>query len=122
MKQLIVAVNKMDWTEPAYNAARFQEITKEVSAYVRKVGYNPATVAFVPISGWHGGNMLEPSTSVSAGGVCGRRAPGGTGLGPGWARREPCPGLASAFTASPFPQMPWFKGWQVERKEGNAAG
>ena len=31
---------------------------------------------------------------------------------------RPCP----AFTASPFPQMPWFKGWQVERKEGNAAG
>ena len=26
------------------------------------------------------------------------------------------------FTASPFPQMPWFKGGQVERKEGNATG
>ncbi|CAI9166633.1 unnamed protein product [Rangifer tarandus platyrhynchus] len=81
VKQLIVAVNKMDSTEPAYSAARFQEITKEVSAYIRKIGYNPATVAFVPISGWHGDNMLEPST-----------------------------------------KMPWFKGWKVERKEGNAAG
>lgn len=27
-------------------------------------GYNPATVAFVPISGWHGDNMLEPSDKM----------------------------------------------------------
>uniref|UniRef100_A0A672N2J5 Elongation factor 1-alpha n=1 Tax=Sinocyclocheilus grahami TaxID=75366 RepID=A0A672N2J5_SINGR len=44
---------------------RFEEITKEVSAYIKKIGYNPATVAFVPISGWHGDNMLEPSTNMS---------------------------------------------------------
>uniref|UniRef100_A0A8D0XSY3 Tr-type G domain-containing protein n=1 Tax=Sus scrofa TaxID=9823 RepID=A0A8D0XSY3_PIG len=81
VKQLIVAVNKMDSTEPAFSAARFQEITKEVSNYIKKIGYNPASVAFVPISGWHGDNMLEPSTN-----------------------------------------MPWFKGWKVERKEGNATG
>ena len=31
VKQLIVTVNKMDSPEPAYSAARFQEITKEVS-------------------------------------------------------------------------------------------
>ncbi|KAF3823798.1 hypothetical protein GH733_007266 [Mirounga leonina] len=50
MKPLIMAVNKIDSTEPAHSAARFQEITKEVSAYF-KIGYNPAYVAFVPISG-----------------------------------------------------------------------
>uniref|UniRef100_A0A667XHS7 Elongation factor 1-alpha n=1 Tax=Myripristis murdjan TaxID=586833 RepID=A0A667XHS7_9TELE len=44
---------------------RFEEITKEVSAYIKKIGYNPATVAFVPISGWHGDNMLEPSDKMS---------------------------------------------------------
>lgn len=27
-------------------------------------GYNPATVAFVPISGWHGDNMLEQSDKM----------------------------------------------------------
>uniref|UniRef100_A0A452QU95 Tr-type G domain-containing protein n=1 Tax=Ursus americanus TaxID=9643 RepID=A0A452QU95_URSAM len=64
VKPLIVAINKMDSTEPAYSAARFQEITKEVSAYVKKIGYNPAAVAFVPISGWHGDNMLEPSSNM----------------------------------------------------------
>ena len=64
VKQLIVGVNKMDSTEPPYSEARFNEITKEVSTYVKKVGYNPKAVAFVPISGWHGDNMLEPSEKV----------------------------------------------------------
>merc|ERR1711881_736992 len=65
VKQLIVGVNKMDSTEPAYSGARFDEITKEVSSFIKKVGYNPAAVAFVPISGWHGDNMLEASPNMS---------------------------------------------------------
>jgi len=81
VKQLICGINKMDSTEPKYSKDRFEEIQKEVSAYLKKVGYNPKSVAFVPISGWHGDNMIEPSTN-----------------------------------------MPWYKGWSVERKEGNASG
>merc|ERR1712111_80408 len=64
VKQLIVAVNKMDSTEPKYSEARFQEITKEVKAYVKKVGYNPDAVPMIPISGFHGDNMLEKSTNM----------------------------------------------------------
>merc|ERR1712014_136022 len=48
-----------------------------VSNYVKKIGYNPKTVAFVPISGWHGDNMIEASTN-----------------------------------------MPWYKGWAKETKQG----
>ncbi|XP_033120334.1 elongation factor 1-alpha, somatic form [Anneissia japonica] len=81
VKQMIIGVNKMDNTEPPYSEARFKEIVKEVTTYVKKVGYNPKAVAFCPISGWHGDNMLEPSEN-----------------------------------------MPWYKGWSVERKEGNASG
>jgi len=81
VKQMIVGVNKIDNTEPPYSEARFKEITKEVQGYVKKVGYNPKAVAFVPISGWHGDNMLEPSQN-----------------------------------------MTWYKGWAIERKEGNASG
>jgi len=65
VKQLIVAVNKMDSTEPAYSQSRFEEIKKEVSGYIKKIGYNPETVAFLPISGWHGDNMLEASPSMT---------------------------------------------------------
>jgi elongation factor 1-alpha len=64
VKQLIVGVNKMDSTEPPYSQARFEDIHKEVSNYIKKIGYNPATVAFVPISGWHGDNMLQPSSNM----------------------------------------------------------
>jgi len=81
VKQLIIGVNKMDSTEPKYSEARFNEIQKEVSGYIKKIGYNPKTVAFVPISGWHGDNMIEESEN-----------------------------------------MKWYKGWAVERKEGNASG
>ena len=37
VKQMIVAVNKMDSTETPYDSARFEEIKKEVSNYVKKV-------------------------------------------------------------------------------------
>jgi len=64
VKQMIVAVNKMDSTEPKYSEARFTEISKEVSAYVKKVGYNPNHVPIVPISGFNGDNMLEKSDNM----------------------------------------------------------
>lgn len=65
VKQLVVAVNKMDSTEPKYSEARFNEISKEVGTYVKKVGYNPATVPIVPISGFNGDNMLEKSANMT---------------------------------------------------------
>jgi len=64
VKQLIVGVNKMDSTEPPYSKDRFEEIKKEVSGFIKKVGYNPLAVPFVPISGWHGDNMLEASPNM----------------------------------------------------------
>lgn len=51
VKQLIVGVNKMDSTEPPYSENRFNEIVKEVTNYIKKVGYNPKSVVFAPISG-----------------------------------------------------------------------
>merc|ERR1712054_138937 len=64
VKQMIVGINKIDNTEPPYSEARYKEIKKEVESYVKKVGYNPKGVAFVPISGWHGDNMIEPSENM----------------------------------------------------------
>merc|ERR1712183_1056167 len=65
VKQLIVGVNKMDSTEPPYSKDRFEEIQKEASGFIKKVGYNPVAVPFVPISGWHGDNMLQTSTNMA---------------------------------------------------------
>jgi elongation factor 1-alpha len=65
VKQMIVAVNKMDEKTVNYSQARYEEIMKETSAYIKKVGYNPDKVNFVPISGWNGDNMLERSPHMS---------------------------------------------------------
>merc|ERR1712113_254375 len=46
-----------------WDKARYEEIVKETSNFVKKVGYNPKTVPFVPISGWNGDNMIEASTN-----------------------------------------------------------
>jgi len=64
VKQLIIGVNKMDSTEPPYSEARFNEIKKEVQGYIKKIGYKPDEVPFVPISGWHGDNMIEESANM----------------------------------------------------------
>ncbi|KAM5334923.1 LOW QUALITY PROTEIN: elongation factor 1-alpha 1-like [Glossophaga mutica] len=59
-----VGVNKMDSTKPPYSQKRYKEIVKEVSTKIKKIGYNLNTVAFVPIFGWNGNSMLEPSTNM----------------------------------------------------------
>lgn len=64
VKQMICCANKMDSTEPPYSQARFEEIQKEVSMYLKKIGYSPKAIAFVPISGFNGDNMLEPSVNM----------------------------------------------------------
>jgi elongation factor 1-alpha len=65
VKQMIVAVNKMDSTEPPYSEKRYEEIKSEVSSYVKKIGWNPVAIPFVPISGWNGDNMLEVSANMT---------------------------------------------------------
>jgi len=62
VRQLIVAINKMDTTK--WSEQRYEEIVKETSNFVKKVGYNAKAIPFVPISGWHGDNMLEESTNM----------------------------------------------------------
>jgi len=64
VKQMICCCNKMDATTPKYSKSRFEEIVKEVSSYLKKVGYNPDKVPFVPISGFEGDNMIERSTNL----------------------------------------------------------
>ncbi|KAI0972025.1 translation elongation factor 1 alpha chain [Xylaria arbuscula] len=63
VKQLIVAINKMDTAQ--WSEARFNEIVKETSSFIKKVGFNPKHVAFVPISGFNGDNMLEVTKNAA---------------------------------------------------------
>jgi len=63
VRQLIVALNKMDTTTPPFSKDRYNEIVKETSNFIKKVGFDPKGVPFVPISGFNGDNMLEYETS-----------------------------------------------------------
>jgi elongation factor 1-alpha len=65
VKQMVVAVNKMDDSSVNYSQARYDEIKSELTAYLKKVGYNVANIPFIPISGWVGDNMIEPSPNMS---------------------------------------------------------
>lgn len=64
VKHLIVAINKMDDNTVNYQQPRYDEIVNEVSGYLKKVGYKPAKVPFIPISGFNGDNMIERSDKM----------------------------------------------------------
>jgi len=64
VKQMIVAVNKMDNDTVNYSQERYNEIKEEVSGYLKRIGYNPEQIPFIPISGWLGDNMLEKSENL----------------------------------------------------------
>jgi elongation factor 1-alpha len=61
VKQMVVCMNKMDEKSVNYSQERYNEIKKELSDYLKKIGYNPDKINFIPISGWTGDNMLEKS-------------------------------------------------------------
>jgi len=65
VKQMIVACNKMDDKTVKYAQARYKEIKAEVSQYLKKIGYKPMKIPFVPISGWEGDNMLDKSANMA---------------------------------------------------------
>jgi elongation factor 1-alpha len=64
VKQMVCAINKMDDKTVNWGESRYEEIKKEVSSYVKKIGYNPDKIPFVPISGWHGDNMIDRSANM----------------------------------------------------------
>jgi elongation factor 1-alpha len=64
VKQMIVCVNKMDDSSVKYGESRYSEIKSEVSIYLKKVGYKPMKIPFVPISGWAGDNMIDRSANM----------------------------------------------------------
>merc|ERR1712242_612334 len=65
VKQMIVACNKMDDKTVNYDEGRYKEIKQEVSGYLKKVGYKPLKIPFVPISGWAGDNMIDKSKNMA---------------------------------------------------------
>lgn len=63
VKQLIVAVNKMDMAN--WSEERYFEIKGEVQKFLKRIGYKPDEIAMIPISGWLGDNMIEGTTNMT---------------------------------------------------------
>jgi bifunctional enzyme CysN/CysC len=57
IRQLVVLVNKMDLVD--FSEARYNEIVEDFTAFLRDAGTQPT--AFLPISAWHGENLVEAS-------------------------------------------------------------
>ena len=62
VKQIIVAINKMDdskYSEDAFKAAR-----EKGEKLIKSVGYKADTVPFIPVSGWKGDNLVKKSENM----------------------------------------------------------
>ncbi|MEM4855329.1 MAG: elongation factor 1-alpha, partial [Sulfolobales archaeon] len=64
LDQIIVAVNKMDITEPPWSEARYKEVVSVLTKFMKGLGYKVDAIPFVPVSGWLGDNLIEKSANM----------------------------------------------------------
>jgi len=64
VKQMICGINKMDDKNVSWSEPRYTEIKDELSKYLQKIGYNPANIPFIPLSGWTGENLIDRAPSA----------------------------------------------------------
>ena len=62
IEKLIVGVNKMDAVN--WNEDRFNEIKEEMTKMIQSAGFKPKQVPFIPYSGFHGENLIEPTDKM----------------------------------------------------------
>nr|BAM14416.1 elongation factor-1 alpha [Spirotrichonympha leidyi] len=65
IKQVIVAVNKMDDSTVEYKKERYDEISTEMTRVLTSIGYKQEQFRFIPISGFVGDNMTDKSANLS---------------------------------------------------------
>ena len=64
VRQVIVAVNKMDDMTVNWSKERYEEIKNEVTRMLKMVGFKVEKVNFVPTSGWTGDNLIKKSDKM----------------------------------------------------------
>jgi elongation factor 1-alpha len=65
VRQVVVAVNKMDDPTVAWSEQRFQEVRDGVTTLLKLVGYDTSKTNFVPTSGWGGDNLVKRSANMA---------------------------------------------------------
>jgi elongation factor 1-alpha len=59
IKKVVICVNKMDLVD--YSEERYNFVVKETTQLLVKLGFKDDSLTFVPISGYHGLNLVEKS-------------------------------------------------------------
>ena len=63
VKQIIVAVNKMDSVD--YKEDAYKAVKEKGSKLCQSVGYKIDDIPFIPVSGWKGDNLVKKSENMS---------------------------------------------------------
>jgi elongation factor 1-alpha len=64
VKQMIVALNKMDDTKPAYDKNRYEQVKDDVHKLAKSVGYKDDQLQFVPVSAFVGDNSAKDKGKI----------------------------------------------------------
>ena len=64
IRQIIVAINKMDADTVNWSQDRYTEMKNEITRMLKMIGYKTEKIQFVPVSGWTGDNLLKRSEKM----------------------------------------------------------
>ena len=64
VRQIVVAINKMDDNTVNWSEERYTEIKNEVTRMLRMTGFKVDKVNYIPTSGWTGDNLVKKSTNM----------------------------------------------------------
>src|SRR4030043_1241360 len=64
IRQLIVAINKMDADTVNWGQDRYTEMKNEITRMLKMIGYKTEKIQFIPVSGWTGDNLLKKSEKM----------------------------------------------------------
>ncbi len=62
--QLVVAINKMDATQPPYSEERYKQVKEDAEKLLKTVGFKTDQIEFIPISSYKGDNITKPSENM----------------------------------------------------------
>jgi elongation factor 1-alpha len=62
--QLVVAINKMDATQPPYSEERYKQVKEDAEKLLKMVGYKTDQIEFIPVSSFKGENIVKPSENL----------------------------------------------------------
>ena len=64
IRQLVVAINKMDDNTVNWSQERYEEMKAEIGRMVKMVGFKLEKIQFIPVSGWTGDNLVAKSEKM----------------------------------------------------------